>query len=83
MSADHRVEPPHVIEMVERFVNDRLRSAQQYSNSEPLDESGIHDLHRLAARIYAAGYEDGEGAYSRRASAAQCRAIQNAHTREE
>jgi hypothetical protein len=37
-----------------------LADARNYENRSPLDDSGVWDLHRLAAQIYALGFDDGE-----------------------
>lgn len=70
---EQRVEPAEVIDLVEDYVRRALNSAEQYSNSQPLDESGVYDLHRLAARVYAMGWAAGETAQQRRDSAARVR----------
>lgn len=57
-----RIEPPAVIDLVERHIRDELRQCDQYDNRELYDESGCWSLHDLAAKIYAHGYEDGERA---------------------
>jgi hypothetical protein len=55
-----RIEPPEVVQLVESYAEKELADARKYENSTPLDESGIWSLHRLAAAIYALGYEAGE-----------------------
>lgn len=57
---DHRILPRSAVDAVEAFVEKQLSDAAKYENSEPLDESGVFSLYRLAATIYAKGYEDGE-----------------------
>jgi hypothetical protein len=57
--ADRQVEPFAVAQMVEQYASDQHRDATKYTNRELLDESGIYDLHTLAAKIYALGYNDG------------------------
>lgn len=52
--------PGHVVSAVEEYVDSELSDAEKYTNSTPLDESGIWSLHRLAARIYAMGFDAGE-----------------------
>jgi hypothetical protein len=61
-----RIEPPDVVQAVERYVDSELRDAAQYENSAPLDEDGVWSLHTLAAEVYALGYQDGERAESER-----------------
>lgn len=51
---------------VEQYINSELSDAVKFDNREPLDESGAYSLHALAARIYAAGWEDGERAQAER-----------------
>lgn len=58
--AEHIVVPREVAELVERYVDKALTSAQKYANSSPLDESGVYELHRLAAQILAVGFDLGE-----------------------
>lgn len=53
------VEPVEIVEIVEDYVNRAHEHAAKYDNSAPLDESGVWILHRLAADIYAAGFEAG------------------------
>jgi len=53
------VEPAEVALLVERYVDDALEKAAKYENSAPLDNSGVWDLHRLAAEIYAGGFGAG------------------------
>ncbi|NIL77638.1 hypothetical protein [Rhodococcus sp. B10] len=53
------VEPNEVVQLVEEYVDNERRSADKFDNKTALDESGISDLHRLAARIYALGHSDG------------------------
>jgi len=53
------VEPLAVAQEVERYVDGEFRDAEKYSNRELLDESGVYELHSLAARIYQAGFNDG------------------------
>lgn len=52
--------PQHVVQAVEEYVDSELSDAEKYDNSTPLDESGIWSLHRLAARVYAIGFDAGE-----------------------
>lgn len=73
MATDHRYVPTNIVDDLEAFVEKELRDAEQYSNREPLDESGVYSLYRLAARIYAAGFEDGERITQRRESSARLR----------
>jgi hypothetical protein len=58
--------PHEQVLAVEQYVSDELRSAEQYDNRQPLDESGVWSLHALAAAIYAAGWAAGELAEAER-----------------
>lgn len=62
--------PATVVQQVEEYVYKELSDAEKYDNSSPLDESGIWSLHRLAARIYAAGFDAGERVEAERSRAA-------------
>lgn len=53
------IEPNEVAALVEEYVDSERRSAAEFDNKAVLDESGISDLHRVAARIYALGHYDG------------------------
>jgi hypothetical protein len=58
--SDHgHPEPFDVAQMVEEYVSKAHHDAEQYTNSELLDASGVYSLHRLAAAIYAKGWQDG------------------------
>ncbi len=57
-------EPFEVTMLVETFVNDEHRNAQRFDNRTLLDQSGVYDLHTLAAKIYALGFKDGRVAES-------------------
>jgi hypothetical protein len=70
----HRILPRRAADGIEEFVEQRLADAEKYPNSEPLDESGVFSLYRLAATIYAQGYEDGESIAEVRASSRRRRA---------
>lgn len=60
------VEPQDVARLVEGYAATQLDEARKYQNREPLDDSGVGSLHRLAADIYALGYEEGlRTAYTR------------------
>lgn len=55
-------QPPAPVEvtlLVESFVNSEHRDAAKYDNRSLLDQSGVWNLHDLAARIYALGFKDG------------------------
>ncbi|HET7690014.1 MAG TPA: hypothetical protein VFK41_06535 [Nocardioidaceae bacterium] len=67
MSERPRIEPSSVVAAVESYVHSELTDAQQYSNRNPLDASGIWSLHALAAEIYALGWKDGEQATDEKA----------------
>lgn len=71
--SEHRIEPQEVIDLVEDYVMSELSNAEKYSNRKPLDESGIFDLHRLAAEIYAAGWKAGDFAAATREARVQAR----------
>ncbi|WP_087483547.1 hypothetical protein [Brachybacterium massiliense] len=58
MSVDTPI-PADVAQAVNDHIENELRQITQYDNREALDESGIGDLHRMAARIYALGYGAG------------------------
>lgn len=73
MSDEARISPAAVVQAVEDYVESELSDAARYDNREPLDESGIWSLHRLAAVIYAIGWADGERAAVTRLRAAQQR----------
>lgn len=79
MSDHGHPEPQQVAQMVEDYVQTSLSNAKQFSNSTPLDESGVYSLHRLAAAIYAAGWRDGHLA----GTDAQHRAARRAREAEE
>lgn len=57
--SERPVEPFAVAQLVEQYASDQHRTAVQYSNREVLDESGVFDLHTLAARVYALGFNEG------------------------
>lgn len=59
MSDAPRILPPQLIQDVELFAVQEFDDARKYINREVLDESGMWSLLGLAARIYAAGYNDG------------------------
>lgn len=69
MSGEQRIEPTYIVDLVEAYVHKELTDSGEYSNRRPLDESGVFSLHRLAAEIYAGGYQDGERSEARRVSA--------------
>lgn len=90
MSAEHIVVPCGLAELVERYVDKALANAREYENSSPLDESGVFELHRLAAKIYTAGFGGDIYANERRrswitlwtagsASPASCRSTRSRH----
>lgn len=53
------IEPHEVVSAVESYVASQLHAAQEYENRSLLDESGISELHHLAAEAYALGFADG------------------------
>ena len=59
MKTEPHIVTPEVVRLVDEYVSAELADAKKYSNSTPLDESGVFSLHRLAAEIYAHGYSDG------------------------
>lgn len=59
MTNTNPVEPLAIAQEVERYVDGEFRDTEKYSNRELLDESGVYELHSLAARIYQAGFNDG------------------------
>jgi hypothetical protein len=64
---DFSIEPQAVVLLVEDYVRSEISDAEKFSNREPLDESGVFSLHRLAASIYASGFRDGDASASERA----------------
>jgi hypothetical protein len=58
--SDHAIEPREVAEAVERYVERELADAAKYDNRTPLDDCGVWSLHRLAANVFALGFEAGE-----------------------
>ncbi len=56
--SEHPV-PREVVDAVEHYVSQELSDAGKYSNRTLLDEFGIWSLHRLAATIYAKGFDEG------------------------
>lgn len=55
-----RILPASLVSEIEMYVDGQFDRAAKYDNAEVLDTSGVYDLHTLAARIYAAGWDDGE-----------------------
>lgn len=74
MSTESQILPVNLVQEVDSYVDKALEDAIKYSNSAPLDESGVYSLHLLAARIYAAGFADGQRAMHERDRAEQRRA---------
>lgn len=58
-ASDFPIEPPEVADRVEEYVRSELADAERFDNRDPLDESGVWSLHRLAATIYAYGWRQG------------------------
>lgn len=54
------IEPREVAEAVERYVDSELADARKFENRRPLDDGGVWELHRLAAKVFALGFEAGE-----------------------
>lgn len=73
-----QIEPREVVELVDSYVDSALNANAKFTNSQPLDESGVYDLHRLAAHIYALGYSAGEQTEAARARARQYRVTRTA-----
>ena len=71
--SEQRVEPHAVVLLVEQFVTSALNDAEAYENREVLDDSGVYDLHMLAAKIYALGWNDGEMSATQRDQSARAR----------
>lgn len=72
--SDPRIIPQAVAQEVDLWIDKQIEDAINFVNSEPLDESGAWSLHALAARIYAAGFSDGERVTDQRLSAEHRRA---------
>lgn len=72
--ADRPVEPSDIAMEVERYVDDQHDRASKFSNAPLLGESGVYDLHSLAARIYQSGFNDGARSESARHNGARRRA---------
>lgn len=68
-----RVEPSDVVEAVEQWITHALNASAKYSNHELLGADDAFTLHRLAAEVYAIGWEHGERAEARRQSAQRYR----------
>lgn len=60
--------PLEVTVLVESFVSSEHHDAAKFDNRSLLDQSGVWNLHDLAARIYALGFKDGRTAESVRES---------------
>lgn len=71
--SDILVEPFEVARLVDQYADDQHLAASKYTNSEPLDESGIYTLHNVAARIYALGFKEGQQVQNWRDSAERSR----------
>lgn len=69
-----RMLPADQVRAVDDFVDGEFSAADKYDNKTVLDDSGIYDLHTLAAAIYAAGWRDGDNAATTRASGERRRA---------
>jgi hypothetical protein len=61
-----RILPTQLVTEIGMYVDDQFNRAAKYDNAEVLDDSGVYDLHTLAARIYAEGWQDGERAEGER-----------------
>lgn len=78
MSGNDVPVPPDVVARVDAYVENELRNAAKYENSDPLDESGVWSLHQLAAEVYALGWMNGAGAQALREQARRLRERQRA-----
>ncbi len=76
---DDRILPQQQGTEIEMWVDQRISDAAKYDNVELLDEGGVFSLHMLAARIYAAGWNDGSRAESERMRGAQRRRDEARH----
>jgi len=63
---DDFVLPADLVLEVEMWADKQIEDSINFVNREPLDESGIFTLHRLAASIYARGWGDGARAEGER-----------------
>jgi hypothetical protein len=70
---DAHILPCEQVADVDRWVDSELSDAAKYDNRAPLDDSGVWSLHRLAAKMYAAGWDAGERAATERENAARRR----------
>lgn len=64
--ADRSIEPMAVAQQVEAYAATEHEEARKWENRELLDESGVYQLHELAARIYALGFNDGRNSEMQR-----------------
>lgn len=51
--------PLEVVHAVDEYVDSEQSDCDRFDNRALLDESGIWSLHRLAARMYAMGFDAG------------------------
>jgi hypothetical protein len=65
--------PITVVTQVEGYVESELRDSEKFSNRAPLDESGVWNLHRLMANVYAAGFDAGVRVQAERSRASDRR----------
>ncbi|MEJ7648679.1 MAG: hypothetical protein WKF57_06560 [Nakamurella sp.] len=77
-----RILPAQQIEEVDRVIDGLIRDAARYDNSELLDESQCWSLHKLAAELYAAGFEDGQRAEATRVRGQRARDVSAANRSE-
>ncbi|OWL95541.1 hypothetical protein B7435_30100 [Mycolicibacterium peregrinum] len=61
--------PTEVTQAVEEYVFSEHFARDNKEDRSPLDESGIWELHRVAARIYAMGFEGGTRVQAQRSRA--------------
>ncbi len=67
------IEPLHVVDAIEQYVDRELRDVRTYENRELLDPAGISGLHQLGTKLYEDGFADGTAATLRRKSYADIR----------
>jgi hypothetical protein len=73
VKTEHTVVPLEVAEAVERYVDRELADFRKFDNRAPFDGSGVWSLHRLAAHVYALGFDAGEGVAEIRARGERAR----------
>lgn len=58
--SESRIATDAVVQLVEEYVRSELSDYGKYTNRTAFDDSGVFSLHRVAAQIYAHGFNDGE-----------------------